>query len=346
VRGAYEHIVVARIVARVSPEGVVLDTGVRVSTSGVSEYRPNTSDDGSRSFVVWSGSSMDCYSRFVNRDGVPEGSVVTLATGAASGPDAACGDSCYLAVWFTGTYPALDLYAFDIATGTWNPALSGMPFISRSGKSKKSKDGGAGVWVDNGIYAFKGGNTQEFWRYFAARDSWAEMETIPLTAPGGAKKKKVRGGADLAAFGSVLYATKGNKSLELWRSGLPLLSGSRPVGSGNVMSGPDGDGLRFTLRVAPNPLTSAATISCSLARAGNMSLKLYDITGALVSTLAQGHANAGSHTARIDASRLARGVYLLRLESGDYRTAKKLILEQDRMAWMVDLKLARVCSKE
>ena len=98
-------------VARVSPEGTVLDSGIKVSTSSVAEYRPNIVDDGQRSFVMWAGSSRGCYGRFVNRDGMPEGDVVTIATGTASGPDAAFGDSCYLVVWHTGTYPTLELYA-------------------------------------------------------------------------------------------------------------------------------------------------------------------------------------------------------------------------------------------
>jgi len=98
-------------VARVSPAGVVLDSGIRVSTSSSPEYRPNIADDGTRSFIMWSGSNQGCFGRFVNRDGIPEGNVITIAGGTASGPDAAFGDSCYLAVWHSGAYPTLELYA-------------------------------------------------------------------------------------------------------------------------------------------------------------------------------------------------------------------------------------------
>ncbi len=98
-------------VARIAPDGTVLDSGVKVSTSSLPEYRPNLADDGRRSFVVWSGSSNGCLGRFVNRDGMPEGDVVRIASGTASGPNLAFGDSCYLVAWFTGTYPALELYA-------------------------------------------------------------------------------------------------------------------------------------------------------------------------------------------------------------------------------------------
>lgn len=96
--------------ARITPAGVVLDSGIKVSTSGASEYRPNVADDGERSLVVWSGSLNGAYGRFVNRDGVPEGDVFQIAPGTASGPNLCFGDSCYLVVWQTGTYPALQLY--------------------------------------------------------------------------------------------------------------------------------------------------------------------------------------------------------------------------------------------
>jgi hypothetical protein len=116
--------------ARVTPAGVVLDSGIKVSTSSVSEHRPNVADDGERSLVVWSGSSSGAYGRFVNRDGMPEGDPFQLAPGTASGPNLCFGDSSYLVVWQTGTYPVLELYGrlvsrqgglgdvFPVATGS------------------------------------------------------------------------------------------------------------------------------------------------------------------------------------------------------------------------------------
>ncbi len=96
--------------ARVTPAGVVLDSGVKVSTSSSYEYRPNVADDGERSLVVWSRSSNGSYGRFVNREGMPEGNVFQLAPGTASGPNLCFGDSDYLVVWHTGAYPTLELH--------------------------------------------------------------------------------------------------------------------------------------------------------------------------------------------------------------------------------------------
>ncbi len=98
-------------VTRVSPQGVVLDTGVCVSTgSGVSEYRPNIACDGERCLVVWYKSSSGIFARFVNHDGEPEDDVITITTGYSGGPNLAFDGTNYLAVWFVGTYPELEIY--------------------------------------------------------------------------------------------------------------------------------------------------------------------------------------------------------------------------------------------
>ena len=87
----------------------------------------------------------------------------------------------------------------------------------------------------------------------------------------------------------------------------------------------------FSLRVAPNPFSDKATVSYSLPAPANVSVKLYDVTGSLVSALASGRCSAGRHSVSISnpqsGRRLAQGIYLLRLETGGQETTKKLILE-------------------
>ena len=98
-------------VTRVTPQGVVLDTGVCVSTgSGVSEYRPNMACDEERCFVVWYKSSSGIFGRFVNQEGQPEDDVITIATGYTGGPNLGFDGTNYLVVWFTGIYPDLEIY--------------------------------------------------------------------------------------------------------------------------------------------------------------------------------------------------------------------------------------------
>ncbi|UCD21269.1 MAG: hypothetical protein JSW08_01865 [archaeon] len=109
-----------------------------------------------------------------------------------------------------------DHLTFDLGTMRWEGRLEGMPFIGRMGRRKKSKDGGSAVKVGNNIYALKGGNTQEFWKYDVGDSSWTELDTVPAYGSTG-RKKRVKYGADLVEMGGFFYTAKGNKTAEFWR---------------------------------------------------------------------------------------------------------------------------------
>ncbi len=111
-----------------------------------------------------------------------------------------------------------EFWKYDLVSGTWSEfQLKSMPYVSRAGKNKKSKDGGSAASLGDYIYALKGGNTCEFWRYCLAGDSWTEMETIPQVGSTG-KKKRVKGGGSLVAYSAAqLFALKGNKCNEFWQ---------------------------------------------------------------------------------------------------------------------------------
>ncbi|MBM3322947.1 T9SS type A sorting domain-containing protein [candidate division WOR-3 bacterium] len=81
------------------------------------------------------------------------------------------------------------------------------------------------------------------------------------------------------------------------------------------------------LKVVPNPAARAAAISYTLPGPGMVSLKLYNVTGALAATLVRGPCAAGRHTVRIERAGLARGTYVLRLDTEAGSTTRKLTLE-------------------
>jgi hypothetical protein len=83
-------------------------------------------------------------------------------------------------------------------------------------------------------------------------------------------------------------------------------------------------GIRLT--VGPNPFHGQTTVHYSLPKAGNISLKLYDVTGKLVSTVARGYVDAGSYAATINSHLMASGVYLIRFETNTTHIAQKLIV--------------------
>ncbi|MEM1054894.1 MAG: DUF1501 domain-containing protein [Bacteroidota bacterium] len=66
---------------------------------------------------------------------------------------------------------------------------------------------------------------------------------------------------------------------------------------------------------SPNPLRDRAEIAYRLPEAGTATLTAYDATGRLVARLAEGTHTPGEHRAAFDASRLASGIYVLRLET-------------------------------
>jgi predicted outer membrane repeat protein len=76
----------------------------------------------------------------------------------------------------------------------------------------------------------------------------------------------------------------------------------------------------------PNPFNPTTTLSFDLPSSGRVSLCVYDITGRLVETLADGVYASGTHQIIFDASNLSSGIYFARLKSSDFVKTEKLVL--------------------
>jgi len=63
----------------------------------------------------------------------------------------------------------------------------------------------------------------------------------------------------------------------------------------------------------PNPFNPVTTIDFSIAKQGNVSLKVYDVKGRLVETLVEGTRAASSHSVTWSADNSASGIYFYRL---------------------------------
>jgi hypothetical protein len=76
----------------------------------------------------------------------------------------------------------------------------------------------------------------------------------------------------------------------------------------------------------PNPFNPSTKISFSVPRTGDVSLKVYDMLGKEVTTLVDKEMNAGSYTVDFNASNLASGVYLYRIQSGSFVQTRQMVL--------------------
>ncbi|MBD3232266.1 MAG: beta-propeller fold lactonase family protein [candidate division Zixibacteria bacterium] len=74
----------------------------------------------------------------------------------------------------------------------------------------------------------------------------------------------------------------------------------------------------------PNPFNPEVNIEFHLPTAGDISLRVLNLTGEKVVTLAEGNYTAGSHRILWDASDLASGIYLLKLSNGSISTTKRI----------------------
>jgi hypothetical protein len=76
----------------------------------------------------------------------------------------------------------------------------------------------------------------------------------------------------------------------------------------------------------PNPFNPSTVISYSIAKAGSVTLKVYDMLGREVATLVNGFQAANTYHVNFNASGLASGVYLYELRSGSNVASGKMLL--------------------
>lgn len=74
----------------------------------------------------------------------------------------------------------------------------------------------------------------------------------------------------------------------------------------------------------PNPFNPSTQISYALQSTSDVKLSVYSIDGALVATLVSGTQPAGSYEVNFDASELASGLYLYRLETSEFSQTRMM----------------------
>lgn len=76
----------------------------------------------------------------------------------------------------------------------------------------------------------------------------------------------------------------------------------------------------------PNPFNPITTISFELPMRSQMRIELFNILGQRVATLVDAELGAGNHTIQFDGSEYASGIYLYRMQAGDFTETRKMVL--------------------
>ncbi|MBI5169699.1 MAG: T9SS type A sorting domain-containing protein [Candidatus Eisenbacteria bacterium] len=78
--------------------------------------------------------------------------------------------------------------------------------------------------------------------------------------------------------------------------------------------------------IYPNPFTSRTNVQLVMPRAGQVMVKVYNVAGALVETLADGEYAAGEHSLAFSAKQLAPGTYFVRATAAGKSVARAVVL--------------------
>jgi len=122
----------------------------------------------------------------------------------------------------------------------------------------------------------------------------------------------------LPGYGSAIYTIATNEEAVVLPQIPPIVSVE-----GETNSAPDN---YILYQNYPNPFNPSTTIRYSITNPDIVRIKIYDILGREVKTLVNEFKQSGNYEIQFDASGLASGIYLYRIESGKFVQTKKMIL--------------------
>jgi hypothetical protein len=76
----------------------------------------------------------------------------------------------------------------------------------------------------------------------------------------------------------------------------------------------------------PNPFNPTTTIRFDIPKAASWTLTVYNVAGQVVSTYAGEAASAGRYSVEFDGAKLASGLYLYKLDAGEFTSVKKMVM--------------------
>ena len=76
----------------------------------------------------------------------------------------------------------------------------------------------------------------------------------------------------------------------------------------------------------PNPFNPSTDINFTLAKSGNINLKVYDISGSEVATLVDGFMTSGKHSVKFNSKDSTSGIYFYKLKTDNFTATRKMLL--------------------
>jgi hypothetical protein len=210
---------------------------------------------------------------------------------------------------------------YDPATDVWTQDSTRFPYLPEPRWSGAAGCAGTTMFIYGGVA--NGVSVDSVLEYNFLCPGWTKSPGIPGHHP----SQSLTGAANSLGVGLVFGIPAGGGPVVASKEyALTGITESKPIRALSPSL--------FTLDPGrPNPFVDHTSISYTLPRETNITLRLYDIAGRCVAILAQGPTSAGRHVLLIrnsdsgnGHSRLAPGVYLCRLEAGEYRAVRKLLI--------------------
>jgi len=111
----------------------------------------------------------------------------------------------------------------------------------------------------------------------------------------------------------------------LWRTAWENAGSPAPL---SIQSNNYNPEIYFLSEAYPNPFNPSTNFKLAIPKSGFVSLKIYDLIGREVATLVSEKLTPGTYKYTWNASGLASGVYLYRIQAGDYVKTRKMVLLQ------------------
>jgi len=131
--------------------------------------------------------------------------------------------------------------------------------------------------------------------------------------------KTTDGGKNWENYRAIILLL-GQKPEDLKREGFVEITKHSSPGSISNNSGPN------LITNYPNPFNPITKIKYEIKNAGNVSLKVFDISGKEVADLVSKQQAVGTYEVSFDGSNLTSGTYFYRLQTSDFAETKKMTL--------------------